>query len=192
MHVHEVAFTSAQQTEIENLKKQQVTQDEREIFGQQAVNCKVEKPEDRVGEFPGVLNGHFNKKVSISESPGDNSENGNEENEREGNIRNQSFVNDQDVNEEKSGKSDGCARNSGCGPSDNSVEKSRESDGCARNNGSGSLDNSVEGMEHPEGGALWDIFRRQDTPKLEEYIRKYYREFRHIYCRPLDQVSLVP
>ncbi|KAK1369172.1 hypothetical protein POM88_035264 [Heracleum sosnowskyi] len=49
-------------------------------------------------------------------------------------------------------------------------------------------DNIVEGMEHPEGGALWDIFRRQDTPKLEEYIRKYYREFRHIYCRPLDQV----
>ncbi|KAK1384284.1 hypothetical protein POM88_022019 [Heracleum sosnowskyi] len=52
----------------------------------------------------------------------------------------------------------------------------------------GSLDDSIEGIEHPEGGALWDIFRRQDSPKLEEYIRKYYKEFRHIYCRPLDEV----
>lgn len=55
----------------------------------------------------------------------------------------------------------------------------------------GSLDTSVEGMEHPEGGALWDIFRRQDTPKLEEYLRKYYKEFRHVDCLPVDQVNLV-
>ncbi|XP_074332846.1 lysine-specific demethylase JMJ29-like isoform X2 [Apium graveolens] len=188
-HVHEVSFTPAQQEKIEKLKKKQVARDEREIFGQLAVNRKVEKQEDRVGEMTGVLNGQFNKKVSISEEgQGDVSENGNEENEGDGNIRNQSLVNDEDVNVEKSGKPDGCARNCGCGSLDNSVEKSGESDGCARNNGFGSLDNSVEGMEHPEGGALWDIFRRQDTPKLEEYIRKYYREFRHIYCRPLDQV----
>ncbi|XP_074338776.1 lysine-specific demethylase JMJ26-like isoform X3 [Apium graveolens] len=46
----------------------------------------------------------------------------------------------------------------------------------------------VKGLEHPEGGALWDIFRRQDAPKLEEYLRKYFKEFRHVYCKPLDQV----
>lgn len=57
-------------------------------------------------------------------------------------------------------------------------------------NGVESASNHIEDLECPDGGALWDIFRRQDAPKLKEYLRKHFNEFRHIYCVPLKQVIL--
>lgn len=41
------------------------------------------------------------------------------------------------------------------------------------------------------GGAVWDIFRRQDVPKLIEYINKHQKEFRGINNAPVTSVSMI-
>lgn len=38
------------------------------------------------------------------------------------------------------------------------------------------------------GGAVWDIFRKQDVPKIIEYLEKHRKEFRHINNCPVNSV----
>lgn len=44
-------------------------------------------------------------------------------------------------------------------------------------------------FESADGGAVWDIFRRQDISKLQDYLKKHFREFRHIHGCPVQQVT---
>ncbi|XP_040377385.1 lysine-specific demethylase JMJ25-like isoform X2 [Oryza brachyantha] len=46
----------------------------------------------------------------------------------------------------------------------------------------------VEGSQ-TEGGALWDIFRREDVSKLHDYLMKHAEEFRHYNYETVKQVS---
>lgn len=45
-----------------------------------------------------------------------------------------------------------------------------------------------EEFENTNGGAVWDIFRRDDISKLKSYLKKHFKEFRHVNCRPVEKV----
>ncbi|KAL0712451.1 hypothetical protein Bca4012_019429 [Brassica carinata] len=49
--------------------------------------------------------------------------------------------------------------------------------------------NANERTKAVHGGAVWDIFRREDVPKLIEYLKRHKHEFRHFYNKPVESVD---
>ncbi|XP_020549011.1 uncharacterized protein LOC105160354 [Sesamum indicum] len=50
------------------------------------------------------------------------------------------------------------------------------------------LQNGKSSEDIAHGAAVWDIFRRQDVPKITEYLQKHQKEFRHYNNSLVDSV----
>jgi lysine-specific demethylase 3 len=77
----------------------------------------------------------------------------------------------------------------------NGLDSSDESSSDIETDKIESVENDISGndvhLETQYGSAVWDIFRRQDVPKLTEYLNKHFREFRHITSLPVSYVSTI-
>lgn len=168
-HTAEVTLKPEQLSKIEKLKKEHFEQDQREIFGNgQTVDegC-IDNPYDEPYSVA-TNQKHFSCEV------GDPNNNGAVEELAGPTIQQDGDTGDSSLDGRHSFK--------GLEPAEN---QEKNGNNCELSINS---ENSLEQLEAAEGGAVWDIFRRQDIPKLQEYLKKHFREFRHTHCCPLEKV----
>nr|XP_023919066.1 lysine-specific demethylase JMJ25-like isoform X2 [Quercus suber] len=172
-HTAEVPLKKESLESIEKLKKRHFEQDQRELFGDfQAVDEKVETNVSVVesctvtADDKNISSGSGYQNTGITVERADpivelNGDRG------ESRLNGKDFSSGSELEKNEGAKVD--QENSG--GSDTTISG-----------------NKLDRLEASQGGAIWDIFRRQDVPKLQEYLNKHFREFRHIHCCPLPQV----
>ncbi|KAL4598521.1 hypothetical protein ACB092_11G065000 [Castanea dentata] len=172
-HTAEVPLKMESLKNIEKLKKRHFVQDQRELFGDfQAVDEKVETNVSVVecckvtADDKNISSGSGDQNTGITVEQADpivelNGDRG------ESKLNGKDFSSGSELEKNEGAKVD--QENSG--GSDTTISG-----------------NKLDRLEASQGGAIWDIFRRQDVQKLQEYLNKHFQEFRHIHCCPLQQV----
>ncbi|KAL2323941.1 hypothetical protein Fmac_022999 [Flemingia macrophylla] len=160
-HVAEVKLGSNQLTVIDKLKQKHFEQDKRELLGD---DQNGETNVDKLNNSSSTINA-LNKQ--------------NSDHVMEHELRLCDGIEVDQFHQPSCGNEVAIANENGlsCGSEVKevgNVKIEQESDLCAAGDSS--------------AGALWDIFRRQDVPKLQEYLKKHFREFRHVHCCPIKQV----
>ena len=172
-HTAEVPLKMGTLESIEKLKKRHFEQDQRELFGDfQAVDEKVETNVSVVESCKVSADDKNISSGSRDQNTGITVERADPIVELNGDCG-ESWLNGKDFS---SGSE--LEKNEG-------AKVDQENSGGSDTTISG---NKLDRLEASQGGAIWDIFRRQDVPKLQEYLNKHFREFRHIHCCPLQQV----